>query len=101
MDKFFSQMETFLSHPILWGVLALLAFAFALSGRLSLTAATWVLWIAWGASVFGVFRAETPIRDPLVKYLILVIAASTLALGAVFVQRWFEAKAAADAPAPV
>src|SRR5579872_3211362 len=83
-------LETFLSHPILWGVLALFALAIALSGRLSVSAATAVLWIAWAAAVFGVFSTEAALKDPVIKALVLIIAASTLALGAYLVQEWFK-----------
>lgn len=48
--------ERFLSHPILWGVFALVAFAVALVGKLSVNASTWVMWLACALASFGGYR---------------------------------------------
>jgi hypothetical protein len=94
MDKALTAVESFLSHPILWGVIALVAFAVAFSGRLSVNAAVLVLWAAFGAAVFGVFRVEASLirNDPLIKYLVLTLIASGLAIGTIELQRWFVGK---------
>lgn len=93
MERFIAFVEALLSSPILWGVVALVAIAIALSGRLSVSAATFVLWISWAAAVFGIFRAEATIKnDPAMKYLILIVASSSLAIGALMLQRWFVKK---------
>ena len=90
MEKIFTALEAFLSHPILWGVLALIALAVALSGKLSVSAASTLLWIAYAAAVFGIFRAEAPLRnDPALRYLLLMTVGGLLAIGALFIQRWF------------
>jgi hypothetical protein len=48
--------ERFLSNPILWGVIALITFAVALSGKLSMTASMIVMWIACALALFGSYR---------------------------------------------
>jgi hypothetical protein len=62
MGKFVSLMETMLASPIFWGVVAFVAIAFTLSGRLSVSAASIFLWIAWAAAVFGIYRADNQTR---------------------------------------
>jgi hypothetical protein len=91
MERILSILESFLSHPLLWGVFAVVALAIALSGRLSVNAASTLLWVAFAAAIFGVFRAGIPLRnDPVLRYLILVAISSSLAIGTVLLQRWFS-----------
>ncbi len=88
MEKWFQAVETFLSHPILWGVIALLALALALSGRLSVNAAVVVLWVAWAAAAFGVYRALVG-QDLVLRWLSVIAMSSMLAIGAVLLSRWY------------
>lgn len=91
MDKFIALLEAILASSIFWGVVALMALALALSGKLSVSAAITVLWLAWATAVFGIYRAEIVAKlDPVIKYLGLVMVASGLAIGAVMIGRWLE-----------
>lgn len=96
MDRTLATIESFLSHPILWGVFALVALSIALSGKLSISASSVILWIAYGAAIFGVFRAEVSLKnDPALRYLILATIAGCLAVGALLLQRWLDPRVAA------
>ncbi len=86
------MLEAFLAHPLLWGVICIVALAVALTGRLSLTAATWLLWIAYAAATFGILRTNILSGDPTIKLLSALAIASILAIGAVLLQRWFRGK---------
>lgn len=83
-------LEKLLSHPIFWGVLALVAISIALSGRLSVSAAGWVMWAAWALAVFGAYRAAVTFNlDPLLTLLVAGTCACLFAIGAVVVNRWY------------
>jgi hypothetical protein len=88
MGSFLETCETFLSHPILWGVVALLALPLVLSGRLSVTAAVWILWAAWLAASFGVYRSFAG-QDFVMRGLLVIACSSILAIGAVWLSRWY------------
>jgi hypothetical protein len=91
MASSLESFEKFLSHPILWGVLALIALAVALSGKLSMSAASWLMWAAFALAIFGVYRATADARiDTLLRLLIIGCAAFGLALGVVLVNRWIN-----------
>jgi hypothetical protein len=95
MDTF----EKVLSHPLLWGVCALIALAVALSGKLSVSAAGWLMWAAWGLAVFAVYRALAVVGlDSLLKILIVGVVGCSLAIGVVLVNRWFDKKESHPAP---
>ncbi len=54
-----------------------------------MSAAVFVLWVAWGTAVFGIYRAEIVAKlDPVLRYLVLASAASVLSVGAVLLGRW-------------
>jgi hypothetical protein len=89
MDRAWPFFEGFLASPITWGVVTLLALALALSGKLSMSAATYITWVAFGTAVFGVYRAEGIIKiDPLLRFLILGCVAFGFAACIVRLNRW-------------
>jgi hypothetical protein len=91
MDRVWVLTEAFFSSPITWGVVALLALTLALSGKLSMTAATWVLWLAVFTALFGVYRAEAMLKmDALMRCLIFGCCAFGFAAGAVALNRWMN-----------
>src|ERR1700682_5624900 len=93
MAKLVAFIDAILASPIFWGVVAFLALAIALSGKLSVSAAIIFLWAAWAMAVFGVYRAESVTKlDLTLRLLILLTAASGLAVGAVWLGRWVAAK---------
>jgi internalin A len=90
LETLLLYIEKFLSNPIVWGVMALLAIALALSGRVSMTAATWLVWIAWIMAIFGAYRAVAYFGLDIILRLLIVGALSfTFAIGAVLLNRWF------------
>jgi hypothetical protein len=79
--------------PYTWGVVALLALAFTASGRFNVTAANVFLWLAWGAAVFGVYRAEPVLHlDVALRILVIVSVASLFGIGVLLVGRFFAQK---------
>ncbi|MGB2652185.1 MAG: hypothetical protein WAN62_00255, partial [Candidatus Acidiferrum sp.] len=94
MGKFASLLDTFLASPITWGVIALLALAIALSGKLSLNFATVVLWFAVGTALLGIYRAEAILRfDLLMRFLVMGFFAFGLTAAAVALGRWIRPEA--------
>lgn len=92
MSKILPILESVIASPVTWGVIALAGFAIALSGRLSMTAANWVMWIAFGLAVFGIYRAEVILKmEPLMRFMVLGGCALLLAAGTLAVGRWMNA----------
>ncbi len=60
----------------------------ALSGRLSVNAAVAVLWVAWAAATFGIYRLFIG-HDLLLRSLIVIAISSTFAIGGVLLSRWY------------
>jgi hypothetical protein len=86
-------LEKFLSHPILWGVCALIALSIALGGKLSVSTAGALMWAAWGLAIFGVYRTVAAAGlDFLLKILIVGAVGCSLAVGVVLVNRWYDKK---------
>lgn len=91
IENLLIDLGKLLSSPILWGIAAVLALAIALSGRLSLTGAAWLVWTAWGMAVFGVYRATVYFGlDAVVRILTVGALGFGLAIGAVLLNRWFS-----------
>ncbi len=97
-----SLLESFLGSPITWGVVALVALALALSGKLSMGAARSIMWAACCSAVFGIYRAETVAKlDPLMRFLILGCCALGFSAATVAANRWMSApKVTASEAAP-
>lgn len=92
VERIFKVLEALLVHPLFWGVVALLALAIPLTGKPSVSGASWLLWIAYLAAVFGVFRSGLFRNDPAIRFLSVLIVAGILAVGAVILQRWFQGR---------
>src|SRR5260370_35906006 len=86
-----SLLESFLGSPITWGVVALVALALALIGKLSMGAARSIMWAACCSAVFGIYRAETVAKlDPLMRFLILSCCAVGFSAVTVAANRWMS-----------
>ncbi len=83
------DIESLLGNPILWGVVALLALAVALSGKLSGLGATILVWIACGLAGFGIYRLASSFEQPL-PWLVTVGSLLLLAAAAVGLNRWLQ-----------
>lgn len=91
MDRVTKLAEAFFESPFLWGVITLVAIGLALRGKLSVNAATIVLWCALGTAVFGVYRAEVIYKlDTVLRYLILGTLAGAFAIPTVLLTRWIK-----------
>ncbi len=97
MDRTWVLVESFFASPITWGVVTLLAIALALSGKLNMSAATGVLWLAFFTALFGVYRAEAILKtDTLMRYLVLGCCAFGFAAGTVLLNRWMTSPKAPE-----
>ena len=93
MDRLPDLLEKLFSHPIFWGVLALVAISIALGGKLSVSAAGWFMWGAWALAVFGVYRTTVAFSlDLPLRLLAIGACGCTLAIGALVANRWYGAK---------
>src|SRR5208283_913945 len=91
MEQALVLVEKFLSNPILWGIATLVAIALALSGRFSVTAATWFMWAAWAMAVFGSYRLAVYFHvDILLRLLVVASLAFAFSVGVVLVNRWLN-----------
>jgi hypothetical protein len=94
------QAEKFLSSPILWGVLAVVALAFALSAKLSVTATTVLMWIAYALAVFGGYRLVIG-WDLIFRLLSTGALACILAMVTIATIRWLNDKPLSQSAPPV
>lgn len=93
MGSLAESVEKFVSNPILWGVLALIAISIGLSGRLSVTGATAFVWAAFGLALFGIYRSTAGHGiDSMLRFLILGAFGFVLAICAVLTNRWYGHK---------
>lgn len=85
--------------PYLWGFVSLLTFALALSGRLDLNAAKWVLALAWSLSTFSLYRFAPILHQPLVPRLLwTMLGASVMGLLLVWLAGWMSVRPNAFQP---
>jgi hypothetical protein len=85
------SIERFLSHGILWGVVALVALAVAFSGRFSMTASSMLIWAAAAMASFGIYRTFAS-QDWLLRALIVCGSILIFSALAVAANRWLGKK---------
>lgn len=91
MARVLPLLEAVLASPITWGVATLVAIALALSGKLSMGAAKWIMWAACCSAAFGVYRAEVVVKlDSLMRFLVLGCCIFGLVAGTVATTRWMS-----------
>jgi len=77
--------------PLLWGFIGLVTAAVALSGRLDVIAAKWVLVVAWLMAVFSIYRFEPILRQSgLPRILWVSLLASACGLCLHFLSNWLS-----------
>ena len=87
------HIEKFLSNPILWGIAALIAIALGLSGRLSVTASTVLIWIACAMASFGAYQIFVYFEmDLALRVLATIASICVLGIASLLVVRWMNAK---------
>jgi hypothetical protein len=97
MESRGSLLESFIGSPITWGVVALVGMALALSGKLSMGAAKWILWLAFASAVFGIWRAEVILQlDVALRLLVVICCASGFAVGTLLLDRWLTSPKPAE-----
>lgn len=90
-----ARLEAILGSPLLWGFIGLVALAVSLSGRLDMTAAKWVLVVAWVMAIVSIYRFDLILHLPIIPR-ILWVAMLSAAIGLVlyYVSMWMSVKAA-------
>jgi hypothetical protein len=88
-----ARLEAILGSPLLWGFIGLFALAASLSGKLDMTAAKWVLAVAWLMAIVSLYRFD-PIQHLPVIPRTLWIAMLSAAIGLVlyYVSMWMAVK---------
>lgn len=101
-----SIFDQFLGSPLLWGFIALVAFAVSLSGKFDYTASHRILAVAWVFAVLCTARFTYMVQMPVLRRILVVtLAASALGLLLERVASWATPSppvvtTAAAAPAP-
>jgi hypothetical protein len=87
------MLERFLSHPIFWGAFAVVTLSFALGGKLSVTIASGLMWVAYCLAVYGVYLTVSKMEwSRAVSWLLIAGLSSLLAIGPVLTNRWYAQK---------
>lgn len=94
-----AKVEAILGSPLLWGFIGLVAIAVALSGRLDVTAAKWVLVGAWTMAIFSVYRFDPMLRQSIIARSLWVIMISAgIGLALYYLSAWMENRPSSVAP---
>jgi hypothetical protein len=88
------ELEEFLKHPLVWGVVALIALAIALSGKLSVSLATVIMWVAWATATFGLYRfaVRSFTLRPVLGFLVLAVVGGVLVWPVAVANHWLSTK---------
>lgn len=83
------SIEGILASPYLWGFICLVATGVALSGKLDVSAAKWVLVGAWGFAIFSCYRFAPILRQPPIPRLLwIMLATSVTGLLLFYIANW-------------
>jgi len=85
------SVEGILCSPLLWGFICVVTTAIAISGRLDVNVAKWILVVAWLMAAFSIYRFGPVLRQPFVpRILLMMVSAGIVGLALYYLAGWMS-----------